>query len=168
MQSSGCCSIPHHFEHPTAPVEHSQPEGVATQGWIGPISVFEQKCLSAKFLMYLLKRWAWNTQLSQTNHLSSFDSQFENFIGTRNTNSCKQNISCTFDPRELSCVICKETHSALNAKTPITLVLSDQSFPPLIEGGWGGGGGRYLCSHLICVRWLSGGNPWPFPKRDSG
>ena len=72
-------------------------------------------------------------------HLSSFDQQFENavencFIGTRNNPTCKQNISCTFDPRDLSCVVCSDSHSALvsreGGKTPITLVLSDQSFPP--------------------------------------
>ncbi len=79
-------------------------------------------------------------------HLSSFDQQFDNaiencFIGTHNNPSCKQNISCTFDPRDLSCVVCPDSHSALvsreGGKTPITLVLSDQSFPPIIEGGEG-------------------------------
>jgi hypothetical protein len=46
-----------------------------------------------------------------------------------------------FDPRDLSCVVCSDSHSALvsreGGKTPITLVLSDQSFLPIIEGGKG-------------------------------
>jgi len=79
-------------------------------------------------------------------HLSSFDQQFDNaiencFIGTRNTLTCMQNISCTFNPRDLSCVVYPDSHSALvsreGGKTPITLVLSNQTFPPIIEGGEG-------------------------------
>jgi hypothetical protein len=59
------------------------------------------------------------TKLSvKPDHLSSFDQQFDNaiencFIGTRNNPTCKQNISCTFDPRDLSCVVCPDSHSAL-------------------------------------------------------
>jgi hypothetical protein len=64
------------------------------------------------------------------------------FIGTRNTEHCKQNITCTFDPRTLSCLTCKLEHPVLEAKggsnTPVTLVLSDQSFPPAVEVGEGG------------------------------
>jgi hypothetical protein len=80
-------------------------------------------------------------------HLSSFDTQPENgfnscFIGTRNTEHCKQNITCTFDPRSLTCLTCKTEHPVLESKggnnTPVTLVLSDQSFPPAVEVGEGG------------------------------
>jgi hypothetical protein len=80
-------------------------------------------------------------------HLSSFDTQPENgfhscFIGTRNTDTCKQNITCTFDPRSLTCLTCKFEHPVLETKggcnTPVTLVLSDQSFPPAVEVGEGG------------------------------
>jgi hypothetical protein len=80
-------------------------------------------------------------------HLSSFDAQPENgfntcFIGTRNTDKCKQNITSSFDPRFLSCLTCNLEHPVLEAiggsNTPVTLVLSDQSFPPAVEGGEGG------------------------------
>ncbi len=54
-------------------------------------------------------------------HLSSFDIQLENgfnscFIGTRNTEHCKQNITCSFDPRSLTCLTCKSEHPVLDAK----------------------------------------------------
>ena len=54
-------------------------------------------------------------------HLSGFDSQFENaiegcFIATRNNQNCKQNISCTFDPRDLSCVTCNSAHPIVETR----------------------------------------------------
>jgi hypothetical protein len=79
-------------------------------------------------------------------HLSSFDQQFENaiencFIGTRNTPTCKQNISSTFDPRDLSCVICQDSHSALVSRggggnTNHAGALRS-IFPPTDRGGGG-------------------------------
>ncbi len=79
-------------------------------------------------------------------HLSSFDQQFENaiencFIGTRNTPTCKQNISSTFDPRDLTCVVCQDSHSALVSRgggghTHHTGALRS-IFPPINRGRGG-------------------------------
>ncbi len=67
-------------------------------------------------------------------HLSGLDSQFENeiegcFIATPNNQNSKQNISSTFDPRDLTCVTCK-------------------SAQPIVETR-GGGGGITLYSHSL-------------------
>ena len=73
-------------------------------------------------------------------HLGSFENQFENkiancFIGTRYSQNCHQNISCSFDPSSLSCLICSTPHTVYANKngTPVTLILSDQCFPPYLE-----------------------------------
>jgi hypothetical protein len=86
------------------------------------------------------------TNIAASN-LSILDAQPENgfhscFIGTRNTDTQKQNITCSFDPRSHTCLTCKLEHPVREAKggsnTPVTLVLSDQSFPPAVEVGEGG------------------------------
>jgi len=76
-------------------------------------------------------------------HLGSFDRQYDNaisncYIGTRYANlGKKQNISSTFDPGTLSCLTCSPTHAALENMSgtgcPITLILSDQTCPPVVE-----------------------------------
>jgi hypothetical protein len=73
-------------------------------------------------------------------HLGSFENQFENriancYIGTRYSQNCHQNISSSFDPSTLLCLICNAPHNVYANKdgTPVTLILSDQCFPPYLE-----------------------------------
>ena len=81
-----------------------------------------------------------NKTPTETMHLGNFDSQYDNsiingFIGTRNSqDALQQNMSCSFDPRSYTCLSCNSPHSVLSNKNgngcPVTLILSDQNFPP--------------------------------------
>jgi hypothetical protein len=96
-------------------------------------------------------------------HLSSFDAQPENgfnscFIGTRNTEHCKQNITCSFDPRSLTCLTCKSEHPVLDAKggtthqSPLSCLTSHSRQP----WKWGRGEiayGSYALRMACLVNW---------------
>ena len=61
------------------------------------------------------------------------------YQATRNTKDQHQNITSSFDPLNLSCVTCKSPHHALTntqdgTALPITVVMSDQALPPMLEG----------------------------------
>jgi hypothetical protein len=79
-------------------------------------------------------------------HLSGFDCQFENaiegcFIATHNNQNSKQNISSTFDPRDLTCVTCKSAHPIVETRgggiCPLLSSSLTKPSRPWLRGGWG-------------------------------
>ena len=76
-------------------------------------------------------------------HIGSFDTEHKinsNFLASRNdsTKHMHQNIALSFDPKDMQCTSCTNTHNITHPApdTPVTYVLSDQNFP----GNCGGGG----------------------------
>ena len=75
-------------------------------------------------------------------HIGSFDTDTginKTFLASRtdNSNNILQNISLSFDPTDMHCTTCEKTHNITipAPDTPITFVVSDQSFPCNLGGG---------------------------------
>ncbi len=71
--------------------------------------------------------------------LGSFDGHHYDistcYIATKNTSEKHQNITSSFDPATLTCVTCTKPHSITDVSgdgstPPLTVVVSDQCFPP--------------------------------------
>jgi hypothetical protein len=56
-------------------------------------------------------------------------------MSTRNSQHCHLKISCSINPGTIIYLICSSPHSAAVGKNdaPMTLILSDQCFPPYLE-----------------------------------
>ena len=92
------------------------------------------------------------TELINNTHIGSFDTENNinsTFLASRNdsTHNIHQNISLSFDPKDMTCISCSTPHNITHPApdTPVTYVLSDQNFP----GNCGGGEG--LCIRTIRV-----------------
>ena len=90
------------------------------------------------------------THLISNTHIGSFDTEHKinnNFLASGNDSTCNihQNISLSFDPKNMQCIFCNTTHNITHPApdTLVTYVLSDQNFPP---GNSGGGGFVHLDS----------------------
>jgi len=65
-------------------------------------------------------------------------------------NKVYENYSASFDPANMSCIMCRGEHSVLGSMEPMTLCLSDQHFPTNLSGVGGGRKKRQLhCSGKI-------------------
>ena len=92
------------------------------------------------------------THVTNTTNIGSFDTEQNinnNYLASRNdsTRNIHQNISLSFDPKDMQCISCNNTHNITHPTpdTPVTYVLSDQNFP----GSSGGGDG--LCIRTVRV-----------------
>ena len=91
------------------------------------------------------------THTTPHNNTGNMDNEpdiLQQYLASRNNlnNNMHQNIACSFDPSNKTCVTCSTPHNILTAKNnaPIIFTLSDQSFP----GKLGGGGGRAVRQKL--------------------
>jgi hypothetical protein len=58
---------------------------------------------------------------------------------SKNSRTVIECVSCSFDPRNLTCLGCLEPHHILNSSKRTVLAFTDQSFVPFLSGGGGGG-----------------------------
>jgi hypothetical protein len=66
------------------------------------------------------------------------ESVLKTFHGSRvakNGRTVNESISCSFDPRNLTCLGCPEPHHILNTGKPVVLIFGDQNFVPFLSGG---------------------------------
>jgi hypothetical protein len=66
------------------------------------------------------------------------ESVLKTFHGARvakNGRTVNESISCSYDPRNLTCLGCPDPHHILNTGKPAVLIFADQNFVPFLSGG---------------------------------